>query len=150
MEEYKFVSPSASSNSGVKAFTLLAPFYNGEFEKQFTFQPLTLPPGWEESFVEQENDIAFLNTTFTGVLITVGLLAILYTICKKCRYMSSIPQVCFAIYPISNFLRGTARTDIFVEVVNISTAKLIWAYFATCAVHPSQLRITSYPSAQDM
>ena len=29
MEEYKFVSPSANSNSGVKAFTLSAPFYNG-------------------------------------------------------------------------------------------------------------------------
>ena len=33
-EEYKFVSPSAYSNSRVKAFTLPAPFYNGEFEKQ--------------------------------------------------------------------------------------------------------------------
>ena len=92
----------------------------------------------------------FLNTTITSVLIIVGLLAILYTVCKKCRYVSSIPRVCFPIYPISNFLRGTARTDIFVEVVNISTAKLIWAYFATWAVHPSQLRITSYPSAHDM
>ena len=47
-------------------------------------------------------------------------------------------------------MRGTARTDIFVEVVNVSTAKSIWAYFATCVVHPSQLRITGYPSAQDM
>ena len=150
MEEYKFVSPSTNSNSRVKAFTLPAPFYNGEFEKQFTFRPLTLPPDWEESFVEQEKHIVFLNTTITGVLIAVGLLAILYTICKKCRYVSSIPQVCFQIYPVSNFLRGTARTDIFVEVVNISTAKSIWAYFATCAVHPSQLRITGYPSARDM
>ena len=44
MEEYKFVSPSANSNSGVKAFTLPAQFYNGEFEKQFTFKPPTLPP----------------------------------------------------------------------------------------------------------
>ena len=150
MEEFKFVSPSANSNSGVKAFTLLAPFYNGEFEKQFTFRPLTLPPDWEESFVKQEKHIVFLNTTITGVLIVVGLLAILYTICKRCRYVSSIPRVCFPIYPVSNFLRETARTDIFVEVVNISTAKSIWAYFATCAVHPSQLRITGYPSARNM
>ena len=108
MEEYKFVSPSANSNSGVKAFTLLAPFYNGEFEKQFTFRLPTLHPDWEESFVEQEKHIVFLNTTITGVLIIVGLLAILYTICKKCRYVSSIPRVCFPIYPVSNFLRRTA------------------------------------------
>ena len=143
------MSPSANSNSRVKAFTLPAPFQNGEFEKQFTFQPPTLPPDWEESFVKQEKHIVFLNTTITVVLITVGLLAFLYTICKKCRYVSFIPQVCFPIYPISNFLRGRAQTDIFFEVVKISTAKLIWAYFTTCAVHPSQLRITSYPSAQD-
>ena len=91
MEEYKFVSPSANSKSGVKAFTLLAPFYNGEFEKQFTFRLLTLPPDWEEFCVEQEKHIVFLNTTITRVLIIVGLLAILYTVCKKCRYVSSIP-----------------------------------------------------------
>ena len=108
MEEYKFVSPSANSNSRVKAFTLPAPFYNGEFEKQFTFRPPTHPPDWEESFVKQEKHIVFLNTTITGVLIIVGLLAILYTVCKKCRYVSSIPRVCFPIYPVSNFLRGTA------------------------------------------
>ena len=91
MEEYKFVSPSANSNSRVKAFTILAPFYNCKFEKQFTFRLLTLPTNWEESFVEQEKHIVFLNTTITRVLIIVGLLAILYTVCKRCRYVSSIP-----------------------------------------------------------
>ena len=49
----------------VKAFTLPAPFYNGEFEKQFTFRPPTLPSDWEESFVKQEKHIVFLNTTIT-------------------------------------------------------------------------------------
>ena len=37
MEEYKFVSPSGNSNTGVKVFTLPAPLQNGELEKQFTF-----------------------------------------------------------------------------------------------------------------
>ena len=91
MEEYKFVSPSTNSNSRVKVFTLPTPLQNGELEKQFTFQPPTLPPDWEETFVEQEQHIVFLNITITGVLIIVGLLAILYTVCKKCRYVSSIP-----------------------------------------------------------
>ena len=108
MEEYKFVSPFTNLNSGVKEFTLPAPFYKGEFEKQFTFRLPTLPPDWEESYIEKEKHITFLNTTITRVLITVGLLAILYTICKKCRYVSSIPRVCFPIYPVSNFLRGTS------------------------------------------
>ena len=81
MEECKFVSPSTNSNSRVIVFILPALFQNGKFEKQFTFWPPTLPPAWEESFVEQEKHIVFLNTTITGVLITVGLLALLYTIC---------------------------------------------------------------------
>ena len=51
---------------------------------------------------------------------------------------------------MSNFLEGTARTDIFVEIVNISSGEAIWSYFATCVVHPSQLRITGYPCARDM
>ena len=149
MEEYKFVNPAGNSNSGVKAFTL-PPFKNGESLKEFKYKPPTLPPNWEEMFVAQEKYVVFLNMIITAILIAVGLLAILYTICKKCRYVSSLPRVCFPIYPVSNFLRGTARTDIFVEVINISTAKSIWAYFTTCAVHPSQLQITGYPSARDM
>ena len=68
MEEYKFVSPSRNSNTGVKAFTLPAPLRNGELEKQFTFGPPTLAPDWEETFVEQEKHIVFLNTTITSVL----------------------------------------------------------------------------------
>ena len=146
MEEYKFVNPTANPNSGVKVFTLLY----GELQKEFTFRPPTLPPNWEEMFVAQEKHVVFLNTIITAILIAIGLLAILYTVFKKCRYVSSLPQVCFPIYPVSNLLWGTSRTDIFVEVINISTAKSIWAYFTTCAVHPSQLRITGYPSAWDM
>ena len=71
-------------------------------------------------FVAQKKHIVFLNMIITAILIAVGLLAVLYTV----------------------FLRGTARTHIFVEVINISTAKSIWAYFTTCAVHPSQSPVT--------
>ena len=75
---------------------------------------------------------------------------ILYTIFKKCRYVSSLPRVCFPLYPFSTILRGTARTDIFVEVVNLASAEAMWVHFASVAVHPSQLRITGYPRAYDM
>ena len=149
MEEYKFVNSAANPNSGVKAFTLPS-FKNGESQKEFMFRPPTLPPIWEEMFLAQEKHIVFLNTIIMAILIAIRLLAVLYTICKKCQYISSLPRVCFPIYPVSNFLQGTARTDIFVEVINISTAKSIWAYFTTCTVHPSELRIIGYPSARDM
>ena len=54
------------------------------------------------------------------------------------------------MYPFNTILQGTARTDIFVEVVNLASAEAMWAHFATVAIHPSQLRITGYPRALDM
>ena len=54
------------------------------------------------------------------------------------------------LVPIQQYTRGTARTDIFVEVVNLASAEAMWAHFASVAVHPSQLRITGYPCAYDM
>ena len=89
MEEYKFVNPTANPNSGVKALTL-PPFKNGKLQKEFTFRPPTLPPKWEEMFVAQEKHVVFLNTIITAILIAIGLLAILYTVFKKCRYVSSL------------------------------------------------------------
>ena len=84
MEEYKSVNPTTKPNSGVKAFTLPAPLRNGSLEKEFTFRPPTLSPNWEETFVEQEKHIVFLNMTITAILIVVGLLVVMITICKKC------------------------------------------------------------------
>ena len=54
------------------------------------------------------------------------------------------------LVPIHTILRGTACTDIFIEVVNLASAKAIWAHFASVAVHPSQLRIIGYPHAYNM
>ena len=90
MEEYKFVNPTANLNIGVKAFTL-PPFKNGELQKEFTFRPPTLPPNWEEMFVAQEKHVVFLNTVIMAILIAIGLLAVLYTVFKKCQYVSSLP-----------------------------------------------------------
>ena len=59
MKEYKFVSPSANLNNGVKAFTLPAPFYNGEFEKQFTFRLPTLPLTGKSHLLNKKNTLCF-------------------------------------------------------------------------------------------
>ena len=145
MDEYKFVNPSAPPAS-VKAFTLPPAYPN-----QIQFQPPTLPQDWGDKGAEGKQKLAAQMTAWiTTILIIITLLAILYTIFKKCRYVSSSPRVCFPLYPFSTILRGTARTDIFVEVVNLASAEAMWAHFASVAVHPSQLRITGYPRAYDM
>ena len=145
MDEYKFVNPSAPP-ACVKAFSLPPAYPN-----QIQFQPPTLPQDWGDKGAEGKQKLAAQMTAWiTMILIIITLLAILYTIFKKCRYVSSLPRVCFPLYPFSTILRGTAHTDIFVEVVNLASTEAMWAHFTSVAVHPSQLRITGYPRAYHM
>ena len=142
MDEYKFVNPSTPP-ACIKAYSL-PPVY----PDQIQFQPPTLPQNWGDKGAEGKQKLtARMTAWITMILIVIALLAILYTIFKKCRYVSSLPRVCFRLYPFSTILRGTAHTDIFVEVVNLASAEAMWAHFASVAVHPSQLRITGYPRA---
>ena len=145
MDEYKFVNPSTPP-ACIKANSL-PPAY----PDQINFQPPTLPQNSGDKGAEGKQKLAAQMTAWiTTILIIITLLAILYTIFKKCCYISSLPRVCFPLYPFSTILRGTTRTDIFVEVVNLASAEAMWANFASMAVHPSQLRITGYPHAYDM
>ena len=139
MDEYKFVSPSTT----VKALTLPPAYPDG-----FIFKPPTLPPDWGDKGAEGQQKLAAkMSTWITTILIIIALLAIIYAIFRKCRYVSSLPRVCFPLYPFSTILRGTARTDVFVEVVNLALAEDMWAHFAMVTIHPSQLWITGYPCA---
>ena len=132
MDEYKFVNPSTS----VKAFTL-PPAY----PHKINFQLPTLPPNWGDKGAEGKQKIATqLSAWITMFLIILALLAILYTVFKKCRYVSSLPRVCFPLYPFSTILQGTAHTDIFVEVVNLASAEAMWAHFASITITDHRIR----------
>ena len=145
MDEYKLVSPSAPP-ACVKAYSLPPAYPN-----QINFQLPTLPQNWGDKGAEGKQKLATQMTAWiTTILIIILLLAILYTIFRKCRYVSSLPRVCFPLYPFSTILRGTAHMDIFVEVVSLASVEAMWAHFASVAVHPSQLQITGYPRAYDM
>ena len=136
MDEYKFVNPSAS----VKAFTLPPAYPN-----KFHFQPPTLSLDWGDKGAEGKQKIAAqMSAWIMTILIIITLLAILYTIFKKCRYLSLPPRVCFPLYPFSTILQGTTRTDDFVEVVNLASAEAMWAHFATITLHPSQITIVDH------
>ena len=99
MDEYKFVNPSAPP-ACVKAFSL-PPAY----PDQIQFQPPTLPQNWGDKGAEGKQKLAAKMTTWiTTILIIIALWAILYTIFKKCRYVSSLPRVCFPLYRFSTIL----------------------------------------------
>ena len=88
MDEYKFVNPSTPP-ACVKAFSL-PPVY----PDQIQFQPPTLPHNWGDKGAEGKQKLAAEMTAWiTTILIIIALLAILYTIFKKCRYVSSLPRV---------------------------------------------------------
>ena len=96
MDEYKFVSPSTM----VKALTL-PPAY----PDNFVFKPPTLPPDWEDNGAEgQQKLVAKMSTWIMTILIIIALLAIIYAIFRKCRYVSSLPRVCFPLYLFSTIL----------------------------------------------
>ena len=99
MDEYKFVNPSAPPPC-IKAYSLPPAYPN-----QINFQPPTLPQNWGDKSAEGKQKLATQMTAWiTTILIIITLLAILYTIFKKCRYVSSLPRVCFPLYPFSTIL----------------------------------------------
>ena len=99
MDEYKFVNPSAPPTY-VKAF-LIPPAY----PDQIKFQLPTLPQNWGDKGAEGKQKLTAQMTAWIAtILIIITLLAILYTILKKCHYVFSLPRVCFPLYPFSTIL----------------------------------------------
>ena len=99
MDGYKFVNPSTPP-ACVKAYSLPPAYPN-----QINFQPPTLPQNWGDKGAEGKQKLAAQMTAWiTTILIILTLLAILYTIFKKCHYVSSLPRVCFPLYPFSTIL----------------------------------------------
>ena len=96
MDEYKFVSPSTMA----KALTLPPAYLDG-----FVFKPPTLPPDWGDKGAEGQQKLAArMSTWIMTILIIIALLAIVYAIFRKCHYVSSLPRVCFPLYPFNTIL----------------------------------------------
>ena len=70
------------------------------------FQPPTLPLEWGESkeAAGKQKVVAQFMAWVYCILNVLTILAILYTIFKKCQYVSSLPRVCFPLYPFSTIL----------------------------------------------
>ena len=67
---------------------------------------------------------------------------ILYQIFKQCCYMHSIVKYCFPFFPISRILRGTHRTDLFVEVTNLMKGNTIWAHYNLTGYYPTLIKLS--------
>ena len=70
-------------------------------------------------------------------------ITILYQIFKRCQYMHSIVKHCFPFFLILRLLRGTCRTDLFVEVTNLTKGNTVWAHFTSTGYYPTSIRLTT-------
>ena len=89
----------------------------------------------------------FLNCNSYGkcisfIVCTIVAIIILYWIFKRCSYTHSIVKYCFPFLPISRILRGTHRTDLFVEVTNLMKGNTIWAHYTSTGYYPTLNRLS--------
>ena len=72
---------------------------------------------------------------------TIVAIIILYQIFKRCQYMHSIVEYCFPFFPILRILRSTHRTDLFVEVTNLTNGNTMWAHFTSTRHYPTLIML---------
>ena len=75
---------------------------------------------------------------------------ITYLCCTKCRHTCSIFKYCFPFLPISHIVCMSHRTDLFVEVSNITKGNSIWAHFTVTGCFPSQIQISRPIQKEDV
>ena len=67
---------------------------------------------------------------------------IMYFCCPKCRHTRTIFKYCFPFLPISRIVRMSRRTDLFVEITNITKGNGIWAHFVSARCFPTQIQLS--------
>ena len=111
-----------------------------------TFPPIfmiNLPE--EDQIVEVLENIEGMQTTIQAISFIVCVIVaiiILYQVFKRCHYMCSIVKYCFPFFPILRSLRGTHRTDLFVEVTNLMKGNIIWAHYTSTGYYPTLIRLS--------
>ena len=69
-------------------------------------------------------------------------LIIMYFCCMKCRHTRTIFKYCFPFLLISHIVHTSRRTDLFVEVTNVTKGNGIWAHFILTGCFPTQIQLS--------
>ena len=99
----------------------------------------------EDQIVKDLEDIEGMQTTIQAIsfiVCAIVAIIILYQIFKRCRYMCSIVRYCFPFFLILRILRGTRRTDLFVEVTNLTKGNTILAHYTSTGYYPTSIRLS--------
>ena len=76
------------------------------------------------------------------IVCAIVAIIILYQIFKRCHYMCSIVKYSFPFFPILRILRGTHRTDLFVEVASLMKGNTIWVHYTSTDYYPTSIRLS--------
>ena len=110
------------------------------------FPPLfTLNLPEEDQIIKDLEDIEGMQTmiqVISFILCAIVVIIILYQIFKQCHYTHSNVKYCFPFFPILRILRGTHRTDLFVEVTNLTKGNTIWAHYISTGYYPTLIKLS--------
>ena len=96
----------------------------------------------EEEILEDLKEISAMEYVVQVIMIIVCIavvIIIMYFCCTKCRHTCTIFKYGFPFLPISCIVCMSHRTDLFVEVSNITKGNSIWAHFTVTGCFPSQI-----------
>ena len=104
---------------------------------------LNLPK--EEEIIDDLREISAMEYV-VQVIMTIVCIAVviivIYFCCTKCRHTLTIFKYCFPFLPISHIIHMSRRTDLFVEVTNVTKGNGIWAHFVSTGYFPSQIQLS--------
>ena len=111
-----------------------------------TFPPLfTINLPEEDQIVKDLEDIGVMQITIKVISFfacAIVVIIILYQIFERCYYMHSIVKYCVLFFLISRILRGTRRTDLFVEVTNLTKGNTTWAHYTSTGYYPTLINLS--------
>ena len=111
-----------------------------------TYPPLfTLNLPKEEEIIDDLREISAMEYIVQVIMIIVCIavvIIVMYFCCTKCRHTRTILKYCFPFLPISWIICTSRRTDLFVEVTNITKGNGIWAHFVSTGYFPSQIQLS--------
>ena len=110
-----------------------------------TYPPLfTINLLKEEEIIDDLREITTMEYVVQIIMIIVCIaivIIIMYFCCTKCRHTHTIFKYCFPFLPISHIVHTSRRTDLFVEVTNITKGNGIWTHFVSSGCFPTQIQL---------
>ena len=99
----------------------------------------------EEEIIDDLREITMMEYVVEVITIIVCIaivLIIMYYCCMKCRHTRTIFKYCFPFLPISHIVCTSRRTDLFVEVTNVTKGNGIWAHFVSTGCFPTEIQLS--------